>query len=85
MMIAVTLNGVNYGVPVVVESLGLELGHDMYRFNPKPGHPSSIGSGNAAVAQREPDDFSQGRPADDNDPRRPRRDLSPTIFEGGAS
>src|SRR5690606_22149109 len=34
---------------VSVEELGLALGHGMWRFEPRPGHPNSPGPGKKAV------------------------------------
>ncbi|MDA1311857.1 MAG: gamma-glutamyltransferase [Acidobacteria bacterium] len=45
-MVALTLtHGVNFGARVVVEGLGLILGHGMSRFEPNPNHPNSPGPG----------------------------------------
>lgn len=45
-LIALTLtHGSHYGAQVIVPGLGLILGHGMSRFEPRPGHPNSIGPG----------------------------------------
>lgn len=49
-MMAVTLtHGSSFGARVSVEELGMVLGHGMWRFDPRPGHPNSPGSGKRAV------------------------------------
>ena len=49
-MIALTLtHGGSFGARVSVEELGMVLGHGMWRFNPRPGHPNSPGPGKRAV------------------------------------
>jgi gamma-glutamyltranspeptidase / glutathione hydrolase len=41
---ALTLtHGNNFGAQVTVPGLGLTLGHGISRFNPRPGHPNSVG------------------------------------------
>lgn len=46
MMVALTLtHGGGFGAQVAVEELGLVLGHGIARFDPRPGHPNSIGPG----------------------------------------
>jgi len=46
MMIAITLtHGGSFGAQVTVPGLGLTLGHGMSRFDPRPNHPNSPGSG----------------------------------------
>lgn len=43
-MVALTLtHGAGFGAQVTVDGLGLTLGHGMSRFNPRPGHPNSVG------------------------------------------
>jgi gamma-glutamyltranspeptidase/glutathione hydrolase len=43
---ALTLtHGSSYGAQVVVDQLGMVLGHGMWRFDPQPGHPNSIAPG----------------------------------------
>jgi gamma-glutamyltranspeptidase/glutathione hydrolase len=45
-MIAITLtHGGSYGARVVVDELGVVLGHGMSRFDPRPGFPNSPGPG----------------------------------------
>lgn len=45
-MVALTLtHGEAFGARVTVDGLGLTLGHGMSRFEPKPGHPNSVGPG----------------------------------------
>jgi len=45
-MIAITLtHGNAFGARVVVEELGMVLGHGMSRFDPRPGLPNSVGPG----------------------------------------
>jgi gamma-glutamyltranspeptidase / glutathione hydrolase len=45
-MVAMTLTqGGSFGSKVTVEGLGLVLGHGMWRFEPKPGHPNSVAPG----------------------------------------
>src|SRR5207302_6867942 len=45
-MAALTLtHGGAFGAQVIVEELGLILGHGMSRFEPRPGHPNSVGPG----------------------------------------
>jgi gamma-glutamyltranspeptidase / glutathione hydrolase len=45
-MVAMTLTqGGSFGSKVTVEGLGVVLGHGMWRFEPKPGHPNSIAPG----------------------------------------
>jgi len=44
--VALTLtHGESFGAQVTVEGLGLVLGHGMCRFEPRPGHPNSVGPG----------------------------------------
>lgn len=46
MMVALTLtHGNSYGAQVMVDGLGLLLGHGMSRFDPQPGHANSPGPG----------------------------------------
>lgn len=46
LMIAVTLtHGGSFGAQVVVDGLGLLLGHGMSRFTPRPDHPNAPGPG----------------------------------------
>ena len=43
-MIAITLtHGSTFGARVSVEEYGMVLGHGMWRFEPRPGHPNSVG------------------------------------------
>jgi gamma-glutamyltranspeptidase/glutathione hydrolase len=45
-VVALTLtHGSHFGAQVTVPGLGLVLGHGMSRFEPRPGHPNSIGPG----------------------------------------
>lgn len=45
-LVALTLtHGSHFGARVTVPGLGLILGHGMSRFEPRPGHPNSIGPG----------------------------------------
>jgi len=45
-LIALTLtHGSHFGARVTVPGLGLILGHGMSRFEPRPGHPNSVGPG----------------------------------------
>lgn len=45
-MVAMTLTqGGAFGSKVTIEGLGLVLGHGMWRFDPKPGHPNSVAPG----------------------------------------
>ena len=49
-MVALTLtHGGSFGAQVTVEGLGLTLGHGMSRFNPRTGHPNSVGPGKRPV------------------------------------
>jgi len=49
-MMAVTLtHGSGFGARVSVEEFGMVLGHSMWRFDPRPGHPNSPGPGKRAV------------------------------------
>ncbi len=46
MIVALTLtHGEAFGAQVTVDGLGLILGHGMSRFEPRPGHPNSVGPG----------------------------------------
>jgi gamma-glutamyltranspeptidase/glutathione hydrolase len=46
MMVALTFtHGNGFGAQVTVDGLGLILGHGMSRFEPRPGHPNSVGPG----------------------------------------
>jgi gamma-glutamyltranspeptidase / glutathione hydrolase len=46
MLVALTLtHGNGLGAQVTVDGLGLLLGHGMSRFEPRPGHPNSVGPG----------------------------------------
>ena len=46
MMVALTFtHGNAFGAQVTVPGLGLVLGHGMSRFDPRPGHPNSVGPG----------------------------------------
>lgn len=45
-LVALTLtHGSHFGAQVTVPGLGLILGHGMSRFEPRPGHPNSVGPG----------------------------------------
>jgi gamma-glutamyltranspeptidase/glutathione hydrolase len=45
-MAAITLtHGSGFGARVSVEEFGMVLGHDMWRFDPRPGRPNSVGPG----------------------------------------
>jgi gamma-glutamyltranspeptidase/glutathione hydrolase len=45
-LVALTLtHGSHFGASVTVPGLGLILGHGMSRFEPRPGHPNSVGPG----------------------------------------
>lgn len=45
-LVALTLtHGSHFGARVTVPGLGLILGHGMSRFEPRPGHPNSVGPG----------------------------------------
>jgi gamma-glutamyltranspeptidase/glutathione hydrolase len=45
-LVALTLtHGSHFGAQVTVPGLGLFLGHGMSRFEPRPGHPNSVGPG----------------------------------------
>ena len=45
-MVALTFtHGNAFGAQVTVPGLGLVLGHGMSRFDPRPGHPNSVGPG----------------------------------------
>ena len=49
-MMAITLtHGSSFGARVSVDELGMVLGHGMWRFDPRPGHPNSPGPGKRAV------------------------------------
>lgn len=46
LMVALTFtHGNAFGAQVTVPGLGLVLGHGMFRFDPRPGHPNSVGPG----------------------------------------
>jgi gamma-glutamyltranspeptidase/glutathione hydrolase len=46
MMVALTFtHGNAFGAQVTVPGLGLVLGHGVSRFDPRPGHPNSVGPG----------------------------------------
>jgi gamma-glutamyltranspeptidase/glutathione hydrolase len=54
-LVAVTLtHGSGYGARVVVEELGLVLGHGMSRFQPRPGHPNSVAPGKRPLHNMSP-------------------------------
>ncbi len=60
-MIAITLtHGSGFGARVSVEELGMVLGHGMWRFDPRPGHPNSPGPGKRAVNNMCPAVVSRG-------------------------
>ncbi len=49
-MAAMTItHGNTFGAQVGVENLGLMLGHGMWRFDPRPGHPNSVAPGKRPV------------------------------------
>ena len=70
-LIAITLtHGGGYGAKVVVDGLGMVLGHGMSRFDPRPGRPNSPGPGK--------------RPLNNMCPTIVTRDGVPVLAAGGA-
>jgi gamma-glutamyltranspeptidase/glutathione hydrolase len=63
-MVAVTLtHGNSFGAQVVVDGLGLILGHGMSRFDPVPGRPNSVAPGKRPLHNMCPTIvFREGRP-----------------------
>ncbi len=60
-MIALTLtHGSSFGSRVSVDELGMVLGHGMWRFDPRPGHPNSPGPGKRAVNNMCPTILTRG-------------------------
>ena len=60
-MIAITLtHGSGFGARVTVDELGMVLGHGMWRFDPRPGHPNSPGARKKAVNNMCPSVVTRG-------------------------
>lgn len=60
-MIAITLtHGGGFGAKVVVDELGIVLGHGMSRFDPRPGLPNSVGPWKRPITNMSPMIVSRG-------------------------